>query len=114
MTMMKTMIAMLGMGLLAMGCLGSEQPGPMGDESECSARWHLADVFTPPKPPAGEAAECLVVVAEGHTSLLYGAARDACDASLGEPTRVRVRWPNSVSVFHYEGHEAEWSVEACE
>jgi hypothetical protein len=114
MTTMKTAIAMLGMGLLAMGCLGSEQPGPIAGESECGSRWHLADVFTPPAPPAGESPECLVVVATEHTVLLRGADRSACDASLGEPTRVRVRWPNSVSVFHYEGHEAEWSVEACE
>lgn len=109
--MMKARI--LGLVGLAIGCAAQEQPGPAGDPA-CEERWHLAEVFTPPKPPSGEAPECLVVVAINHTSLLRGADRSGCDANLGNPTRIRVRWPESVSVFHYEEHEAEWSVESCE
>lgn len=98
---------------LAVGCSGEgDEHGPT--DPECDARWRLTDVFTPPAPAADESPECLVVVASDHTSLLRGADRSACDANLGEPTRVRVRWPNSVSVFAYEGHDAVWSVEACE
>lgn len=113
--MTKTMILVLGMGLLETGCLGGDQPGPIANEpADCESRWHLAEVFTPPVPTAGELPECLMVVALNHTSLLRGSDRSACDANLGNPPRVLVRWPESVSVFHYQGHEAEFSVESCE